>query len=279
MLRLVEAFCVTLVICAASSVVRAEVVDSRTIERTLQVSSGENVTVIVDNVFGRVAVTGHDGNDVELRATETVRGDLRGDIDRAHAEVELEVEQEPGRIAFRVRRKDGCDCRFERWDGYVVAYDIELGVPRRAALDLSTVNEGDVVVNGVHGDFELANVNGAVEVSGARGSGRIATVNGRIGASFERAPSGDTVFKTVNGDVEVALPKDVAANLDVESSSGDVFTDFELVSVGAAVRAAPGRGLRLLSKPRSARFRVAAGGPTYSFSTLNGDIYVRKVNK
>jgi len=226
---------------AATSVARAEVVDSRALAETLRVSPDEEVTVIVDNVFGRVAVTGSDGNEVEMHATETVRGDLRGDIDRAHAEIELNVEQEPGRIAFRVRRKDGCDCRNQHWDGYVVSYDIELKVPRRAAVDLSTVNEGDVVVTGVHGNFDLANV---------------------------------------NGDVEVAFPDDVSANLDFESFRGDVFTDFEIVSVGAAsTPAATGRGLRLLSKPRSARFRVGAGGPTYSFNTLNGDIYVRKVNQ
>jgi len=277
MRRFLVPSCALLAMCAAAS---ADVVDSRTLDRTLQVAPGEDVTVIVDNVFGRVAVTGSDGNDVEMHATETVRGDLRGDIDRARAETELKVEQEPGRIAFRVRRKDGCDCRDQHWDGYVVAYDIELRVPRRAALDLSTVNEGDVVVADVHGDFELANVNGRVELSGARGSGRISTVNGGVVASFERAPPEDTVFKTVNGEVDVALPDDVSANLDVESFRGDVFTDFEIVSVGAA--AAPsvsGRGMRLLSKPRSARFRVGTGGPTYSFNTLNGDIYVRKVKQ
>lgn len=278
--RFIGPCCAMLAMWAATSVARAEVVDSRTLAETLRVSPDEEVTVIVDNVFGRVAVTGSDGNEVEMHATETVRGDLRGDIDRARAEIELNVEQEPGRIAFRVRRKDGCDCRNQHWDGYVVSYDIELKVPRRAAVDLSTVNEGDVVVTGVHGDFDLANVNGGIELSGARGSGRISTVNGRIGARFERAPSEDAVFKTVNGDVEVAFPDDVSANFDFESFRGDVFTDFEIVSVGAAsAPAATGRGLRRLSKPRSVRFRVGAGGPTYSFNTLNGDIYVRKVNQ
>ena len=80
-------------------------------------------------------VTGHDGNAVEMHATETVRGDLQADIERARAQMRLLTETEPGRVAFRVRRTD--EDRDGRgwglsWDGYSIEYDIEVRVPRRA---------------------------------------------------------------------------------------------------------------------------------------------------
>ena len=169
----------------------------------MAVTAGQPLVVIVKNITGSMRVTGHDRDRVELHATETVRGDLQADIDRARAELGLRTESEPGRVAFRVRRlgtngeaiEDGdCDCR-NRWnEDYTVEYDIELRVPRGATLDLATVTDGDVTTEGVSGDFTVANVNGGVRLTGLVGSGSVHTVNGDVEATFERAPAaGDLV--------------------------------------------------------------------------------------
>src|SRR5262249_44977695 len=132
----------------------ADLIDTRTIQDSVPVGGERDLVVIADNVFGSIRVTAHDRDTIELKAVETVRGKLQADIDRAPAEVGLRTEHEPGRVAFRVRRlddkggRDPWDYR-NRWDGYTVTYEIELQVPRNAALDLSTVNSGDVVVDGV----------------------------------------------------------------------------------------------------------------------------------
>ena len=44
-------------------------------------------------------------------------------------------------------------------------------MPRDAAVELKTVNDGEIVVDGVRGDFDVRNVNGAVRLSGLRGRG------------------------------------------------------------------------------------------------------------
>jgi hypothetical protein len=233
-------------------------------------------------MFGSIHVTGHDGDTIELHAVETVRGKLQADIDRAHAEVGLRTEREPGRVAFRVRRLDDksgdCNCGRSHWDGYVVSYEIELAVPRSAAVDLSTVNNGDIVVDGVRGDFEVHNVNGGVRLTGLEGSGKIATVNGRIDAAFARAPKSATSFETVNGKIDVTFPQNLGADLSFETLHGDMFTDFEAKPIAGAPSPAQTRdGGKLLVRARSPSYvRVGAGGPPYSFKTLNGEIYVRK---
>jgi hypothetical protein len=220
---------------------------------------------------------------VELEAVETVRGKLQADLDRARAEVGLRTEHEPGRVAFRVRRLDGkdggdCPCRGNRWDDYTVQYAIEVKVPRSAAIDLSTINNGDITVEGVQGNFDVHNVNGAVRLTGLRGSGEISTVNGPIEAAFDRAPPSATSFKTVNGKVDVTFPQNLAAELALETMHGEMFTDFDTQPVARTVTNETTRNgtARVYSSRGPSLVRVAAGGPTYSFKTLNGAIYIRK---
>lgn len=265
---------------ALASAARADVVETRELAETLPVPAGEPLVVIVKNVVGPIRITGHDADRVEMRATETIRGDLQADIERAREAMQLRTESEPGRVAFRVRSADDdCNCRSLRWDGFSVEYDIELRVPRGAALDVSTVNDGDVTVEGVNGDFELANVNGAVRLVDARGSGTVHTVNGKVDASFARPPSEPTTFRTVNGDVDVTFPANLSAELQFNTMHGDVFTDFDVESLAASppeVRRDRGRFVARLNG--ASAFRVGGGGERHSFNTLNGDIYVRKAN-
>jgi hypothetical protein len=275
-----------------AGIASADVVDTRELDDTIPVTAGQPLLVIVKNITGSVRVTEHDQDRVEMHATETVRGDLQADIERARAELTLKVESEPGRVAVRVRRSndDGDDCNCGRWgddawkspkgDDYVVEYDIEVRVPRGAALDVATVNDGDVTAEGVSGDFKLANVNGEVHLTGATGSGEIRTVNGNVAASFARAPTDATSFRTVNGDLDVTFPSNFSADLDFKTMNGDVLTDFDVESLTPPPTVDRTRfgGRSMVRMNRNSAFRVGTGGETHSFNTLNGDIYVRKAN-
>ena len=259
--------------------VRADVVDTRELMETIPVSANEPLVVIVKNIIGPIHVAGHDANRVEMHATETVRGDLQADIDRARAEMQLRTETEPGRVAFRVRNIDGdSGRRNSNWDNYSIAYDIELRVPRGATLEISTVNDGDVTVEDVNGEFDLKNVNGAVRLVRAGGGGSIHTVNGDVDASFARSPSEATSFHTVNGEVDVTFPANLSAELAFHTLQGDVFTDFDVESLSAPPEVRRDRGRYVMNTNHNSAFRVGTGGERHTFNTLNGDILVRKAN-
>ncbi|HEX7235387.1 MAG TPA: DUF4097 family beta strand repeat-containing protein, partial [Gammaproteobacteria bacterium] len=218
-------------------------------------------------------------NAVEMHATETVRGDLQADIERARAEMQLRTETEPGRVAFRVRPIGDDDNDGRRkwgWDNYSIEYDIEVRVPRGATLEIATVSDGDVTVEDVNGEFDLSNVNGAVRLVRAGGSGSIHTVNGDVDASFARSPSEPTSFKTVNGELDVTFPANLSAELAFHTMQGDVFTDFDVASLSTPPDVQRNRGRYVMNTNRNSAFRVGAGGERHSFNTLNGDIYVRK---
>jgi hypothetical protein len=265
---------------AFAGAVRAEVVDTRELMETIPVSANEPLVVVVRNIIGPIHVIGYDGNRVEMRATETVRGDLQADIERARAEMQLRTESEPGRVAIRVRRvgEDDDDRRGWGWDGYSIEYDIEVRVPRGATIEVGTVNDGDVTVEDVNGEFNLRNVNGAVRLVRAGGSGSVQTVNGDVDVSFARNPSEATSFKTVNGELDVAFPANLSAELAFHTMHGDVFTDFDVETLSDPAEVRRDRGRYVLRTNRSTAFRVGAGGERHTFNTLNGDILVRKAN-
>jgi len=264
--------------------VQADVVETRELAETMPVSRGEPLVVIVKNIIGSVRVTGHDADRVEMRATETVRGDLQADIERAREALQLRTESEPGRVAFRVRHvgeDPDCNCNGRGWnwdDGYSVEYEIEVRVPRGATLDVATVNDGDVTVEDVDGEFEVANVNGAVRLVRVGGSGTVHTVNGDVDAAFARAPGEATSFRTVNGEVDVTFPANLSAELAFNTMHGDVFTDFDIETLSQPAEVRRDRGRFVLNTNRASAFRVGAGGERHSFNTLNGDIFVRKAN-
>jgi hypothetical protein len=272
-------FGLTIATLIAATPAAADLVETRELDESLSVSTRDPLVVIVKNIFGPIRVTAHNRDRVEMHATETIRGDLQADIERARAEVALETEQEAGRVAFRVRHRGSdaaCDCG-PRFDDYRVEYDIELRVPREAALELATVNDGDVDVEGVAGDFILRNVNGAVRLTNASGSGSVTTVNGEIEVTFERAPTQPTSFKTVNGELDVTFPDSLAADLAFATMNGEVFTDFDVATIASApTQSSTRRGAFAVRISRDSTFRVGGGGPRHSFNTLNGDIYVRR---
>jgi hypothetical protein len=256
----------------------AEIVETRELEESLNVAAGEPLVVIVRNLIGPVRVTGHDLSTVEMHATESVHADLQADIARARAEMQLMTEQEAGRIAFRVRSTRDNEDYWGHWNDYRVEYDIEVRVPRNAAIELSTVNDGDVIAEGVHGNFTLRNVNGAVQLIDARGSGSITTVNGDVHAEFAQAPAEPTAFRTVNGSVDVTFPERLAAELTFQTMNGDVFTDFAVESLRdpPVVQTSGARGAFVMRSNRNSAFRIGGGGTRHTFNTLNGNIYVRK---
>jgi hypothetical protein len=266
-----------------AGIANADVVETRELDESVPVTAGQPIVVIVKNISGSVRVTEHDRDRVEMHATETIRGDLQADIERARAELALKTESEPGRVAFRVRHADG-DWGRRNWDwdnDYSVEYDIEVRVPRGATLDLSTVNDGDVTAEGVTGDFKVANVNGEIHLTGLTGSGEIRTVNGNVEASFARAPRDATSFHTVNGNLDVTFPNELSADLQFKTMNGDVFTDFDVESLTQppTIERTRTGGRPVIRMNRNSAFRVRSGGETHFFNTLNGDIYVRKATR
>jgi hypothetical protein len=257
------------------------VADSRQARRTFEFAEGELREVRVDTLWGEIVVLGHDESNVSLEVTETVRGDSAADIERARREVELQIDSSEGVLDLFVDGPFRCKDDRNRWSdhadpAYEVIYAFDLRVPRATSLDLRTVGEGDIRVEGVHGGFQLSNVTGALDLRGLRGAGEAHTVSAPIIAVFDRPPAGPVRFETVSQDIQLFVPAETAADLLFRSRWGDVWTDLALGRVEPPPPAFERHGDKLVMRAEVGPVaRLGAGGPMITLESLSGDVYLR----
>jgi hypothetical protein len=159
--------------------------------------------------------------------------------------------------------------------------DVELQVPAKTNLKLSTLNGGDLVIEGVDGDIEVNNNNGKVTLTDVAGSVVAHSLNGKVLATLKRVTAGKPMsFTSLNGDVDVTLPPDVKANVKLRTDNGDVYTDFDVqIKAGSApviedTRKSGGR--YKIERDRSVLGAINGGGPDFELRTMNGNVYIRK---
>ena len=237
----------------------------------------------IDNVWGSIEVVGADTTKVSVVITKTIRAESKAEIEKAKREVTLDTTRDDTAVRlyvngpFRCRNNDGdgCCCNWRDHSGYVVKMDFHIQVPKQLRLVLKTVNEGNIAVQGVSGDFSIRNVNGRIDVQDAAGSGRAKTVNGGVKVSFRANPTTNSEFSTVNGPVELHFAQPLAAEFRFKTFNGNVYTDYELTQTPPKEPQQERRNGRFVF--RSDRFtnaRVGVGGPEIMIDTLNGDIRV-----
>ena len=106
---------------------------------------------------------------------------------------------------------------------------LEIRVPLRTNLELSSVNGGTITVENVEGELEIENVNGSVVLTNVAGSVVANSQNGGVTATLSRVMADKPMaFTSFNGKVDVTLPANIKANLKMRSDNGDIFTDFDV---------------------------------------------------
>ncbi|NIV92295.1 hypothetical protein GWN42_05700 [candidate division KSB1 bacterium] len=256
---------------------------SEKIEKTLTFSdpSGRK-EIVVDNVNGSIDVTGYEGQDVKLLVHKTIFARSPSRIERAQEEVRLDIAERDNVIDLYVdgpfRRRDGSiNHRGWRHYGYEVQFDFEIKVPQETNIYLKTVNDGEIRVKNVQGDYDLDNINGGIEFLEAMGSGRVYALNSDVTVTFDRNPESDCYFGSLNGDVDVTFLPNLSADFRFKTFNGDVYTDFEVTYLPprkATTRRKDGKFV--YKSDRAFGARVGSGGPEIEFDAFNGDIHVIK---
>ena len=222
----------------------------------------EGRTVHLHNVNGEVRFEVGSGNTVAVRGEKRWR---RGDP----ADVRIEARALANGdvlVCAMWRERDTCEVSGiegsgRRNDDYNNRNDVSVRfvvtVPAHANVDVNTVN-GDVEVQELRGNVEANTINGDVEAASSGGPVEARTVNGSIRARGQIASDGLN-YSTVNGSIELVLPQNSNADVDLSTVNGRVSSDFPITFSGEI-------------NPRRIRAKLGNGGPSLRARTVNGGI-------
>jgi DUF4097 and DUF4098 domain-containing protein YvlB len=245
-------------------------------DRTVPLQAGSQVRLI--NVNGGVTFEAWDRNEVRIEAEKQVK--TKGDADARKIMDQVKIDVTQGADGLRIetkvpKRKDGVfDWLFGNQANVNVTYKVH--VPRRATLDVETVNggvsltgtrgkahletvNGGIAVTDVQGNLDLESVNGGIDVHRSSGALTADTTNGSIEAELADFPDGsDLRLESVNGGITLRLPRDARLSVDAATTNGRVRTGF-------AVEGGQSRKTRLTGD-------INGGGGKLYARTTNGGI-------
>ena len=275
--RILPLFLASLLAAAAAEAVTLK----EPFNRTVPLRSGSELSL--RNVNGGVTVEIWNRDEVRIEAEKRVKAGSSERARQVMEQVKVIVTQsaEGVRIETKIpRRGDGFfDWIFGNEVNVGVTY--RLRVPRRAALDLASVNgglkvtgthgrvrlettNGGITVADVEGDLELATVNGGIDVVRSAGALRASTTNGSIDAELTDLPAdSDLRFETTNGRVSLRLPRDARLSVDAATTNGRVQSDFA-VDGGQTGK-------------RSLRGDINGGGGRLYIRTTNGGVEIAEL--
>jgi hypothetical protein len=215
-----------LLLAALVHVARAQGGAERTRGRVIPLTDPKKpVTLEVELLSGGITVLGYDGEEVRVSASEGEEGEDENEEDLDPRARGLRRVRSRGGLAIEESRNV---VRIEA-NSWRHSVNIEVRVPRRTSLDLSTINSGDILVRGIEGEISLQNTNGGITVEDAAGSVLAEAVNGDIVVRLNRiTPDKSMSFVSMNGDLDVTLPADARANLRLSTENGEIFTDFDV---------------------------------------------------
>jgi DUF4097 and DUF4098 domain-containing protein YvlB len=159
--------------------------------------------------------------------------------------------------------------------------DLTLQVPVKTSLKLHAINQGTIVVENVEGEIEVNNINGGISLNGVSGSAVAHALNGNLTAVFRKVDGGKPMsFSSLNGRIDVTLPPDIKADLNMKSDRGEIYSDFDVVLGARAPKLEENKGgaggKYRVSTDAGVTGKVNGGGQEITFKNMSGNIYIRK---
>lgn len=234
--------------------------------------------LFVRNIWGDVSVRTGAPGEISITVNERHSAPTRELLARSKDRLRLNVDPDSAGLSMIVGDPDRTEGRMNQCRGCRAEYQLDITVPPTAVIDVGTVTDGRIEVTGVRGPVNASNVNGPVAVRGLNDCANIESVNGALDVVFANTPGENCSIKTINGRITVGLPANAGLDAILSVTHGDVVSDFDVEPLSLPTQ--------LQKEQDEARFgyrleqptgvRVGAGGPTFTFASLNGDVRIRK---
>ncbi|GLU52275.1 DUF4097 family beta strand repeat-containing protein [Dyadobacter frigoris] len=254
-------------------------------EFTIKESAAKN-TLAIYNIFGSIKVKGYNGDKVVIEVDKTITADDKETLDEGKNEFKVNFEQKGDSVLAYISapfdsrpNRNNHNWNNEKKIEYHYNLEYTVKVPFAMDLRVSTVNNGDVLVEDIAGLLHVSNVNGAIKLTNAKGAAEVKTINGNVDANYLAVPPGESQFKTLNGNITITYPQSLSADCQFKSFNGEFYTDFpdtETLPVKLVKNQETNHNKTTYKVNAETAIRIGKGGQIFKFETFNGNIYLKK---
>lgn len=166
--------------------------------------------------------------------------------------------------------KDGETLRIRDLKSWMQRGKVTITLPKNMNITLNCGNLGRADVDGFSSEIEVnANV-GSINFTDVTGPITAHTSTGDITVKFANVNQGSPISITSStGDVDVSLPSSTKADLELNSTMGTIYTDFDLE--------VPRKdGMKRIGATRKIESKINNGGVNIALRSSTGDVYLRK---
>lgn len=224
--------------------------------QTEEVELVPGVRVVISLAWGQVKVVGDDGSTIRMSRSTRPRSAGPTVMAEAGTPVAMTLVEDELRVEQAAKQEGGFASSF-----------LELRVPREAPLTIKMSNGGEIFLTGTRGDVEVVNLNGSVHLEDVGGPVRVSASNGAITGSLAGSLDSGMSFASLNGEIDLTLPPDVALTARLRTDNGRVKSDFpfEVTERNTSM----GNGAEVLAE-------INGGGTPFVATTRSGDVILRR---
>ena len=243
-------------------------------------NANEAGKLVVNIIGGSITVISHDGKDVIVTAMISQS--------KRNKKSKSKSKNKNGRSTYGLKKVSNSSLAYtveEVNNTIYIKYnpgrsiiDFEVKVPSNFSVDLRTINNGDIYVEGLSGTHEVSNTNGKITMKDVGGSVIADALNKNITVNFKSISSNtEMMFTSLNGDIDITFPSSLKANIMARSDNGNVYTDFDIQVDKAKKNTTTSKkgNVYRVKQEEGISGIINGGGANIIFKTLNGDVLIR----
>jgi hypothetical protein len=234
----------------------------------------------IDNIWGDINVRPGKPGEIRVTIAEHRSAPDQKRFDRSLETLPLNIETDEDGVIMYVGHPDRDWHGWQNCRGCEVNYRFEVVVPVGTQLNVSTVNDGNIDIAGIKGNVSADNVNGSIAVTGLYNCEEMNSINGEVDLDFKTRPVENCNISTINGDITLKLPGNTGMDVAMDLFNGRMVSQLPVdpLSLPAKVEHREENGRHQYLIEQHAGVRIGAGGPTFTISSMNGDIQIQKTN-
>ena len=153
-----------------------------------------------------------------------------------------------------------------------IKYKISVPKSLKIYIELGMFNQGDLEITGLNSDLELDVKTSDIKLRDITGPTVISSLSGDIDAVFSKVnQTSPFSIKAISGDMDISLPANTPANMELSSMSGGIYTDFDIKTDDNN-----SDDLTHIGGGSKVRSKINGGGVKIVVSAISGNIYLRK---